>query len=122
MRGGWARACAVAAVALAGCDPGQAPQLDALSPEQARAGARVVISGTGLCGRALASDGVRCDESLVGRVYVGTEPPQIAATVTAWSDQDLEFIVPLSAPTGATRVVVVVDGRSSNALDFVLLP
>jgi uncharacterized protein (TIGR03437 family) len=112
----------LALLVLAACDPGGGARLDSVNPAAASAGARVLVTGSGLCGRALDADGLACTDSLVGRVFVGAEPPQVSATVTAWSDQDLEFVVPQSAPVGATDIVVVVDGRASNALAFELLP
>ena len=102
-------------VALAGCDDG-GPRLDTVTPSAAPRGARVTITGHRLCGAQ--GDCARA----AGEVQLGLEPPVVRASVVSYADTTAEIAIPSVAMVGHTSLVVVVNERSSNALDFEVLP
>jgi uncharacterized protein (TIGR03437 family) len=86
------------------------PHIDEVSPPTAARGAAVRIDGDGFCSGA-------CDGT-AGYVDFGLDPPMVRARVTAWSATRIDVVVPESVATGATDVIVTVDGESSNAVAF----
>jgi hypothetical protein len=106
---------ALAAAVVAGCAGVEAPELEAATPAAARRGEAIVLDGTGFC----VPD---CDASPEGSVAFGVEIPQIRAVVETWDETSIQVVVPQSVELGATEIVVTVNDRSSNALDFEVLP
>jgi hypothetical protein len=100
---------------VAGCAAADAPHLDSAVPASSRRGDPVVLNGTGFC----VPD---CDESPAGTVDFGVELPQIRALVVEWNATAIRVIVPQAVDVGATELLVTVNDRSSNALDFEVLP
>lgn len=114
-RPGWALAAGVAA-SLAACGEDGGPRLSGVVPASARRADRVTLSGSRLCG--VAGD---C-AAAAGAVDLGREPPLVRVPVAAYSDTMAELVIPATAPVGATALVVTVNERASNALDFEVLP
>ena len=106
---------ALAAAVVAGCAGVEAPELDTAMPASARRGDPVVLTGTGFC----VPD---CDTSPAGSVAFGVEIPQIRGVVVTWNETAIQVVVPQSVATGSTEIVVSVNDRSSNALEFEVLP
>jgi hypothetical protein len=104
-----------AAIVAAGCAGVGAPTLDSASPPAARRGAAVVLRGDGFC----VPD---CEQSPEGHVDFGVEIPQVRAVVVAWDATEIQVVVPQSVAVGSTEILVTVNDRSSNALDFEVLP
>lgn len=102
--------------AWAGCADDGGPRLDAVTPSAARRDERVTITGRRLCG--VAKD---C-ATAAGEVQLGLVPPTMRAGVVSYSDTVAEVAIPSAAPIGDTVLVVIVGERSSNALDFEVLP
>jgi hypothetical protein len=76
----------------------------------------VTVTGSRLCG-------ARADcGSAAGAVDLGLDPPMVRATVVGYSDSSAQIVIPGAAPLGATALIVTVGERSSNALDFEVLP
>ena len=111
------RALAAALVAAGGgCEAAGAPSLDSIAPGQARRGAIVELRGAGFCATA------DCSDSAIGAVDFGVELPQVRAAVVTWTVDRISVVVPQSVDTGAIEVLVTVEDRSSNAVDFEVLP
>jgi hypothetical protein len=108
-------AVVLAVVLVAGCVPGDGPQLDAVTPTEGAPGDEVVLTGSGLCG---AGD---CDPLPTGMVSFGIDP-QIDGIVTSWADDEIGARVPQSVAAGDILIVVTVDGRSSNGVSFRVTP
>jgi hypothetical protein len=103
-------------VAPAGCADDGGPRLSAVTPAAARRGATVTVAGSRLCG-------ARADcASAAGEVDLGLDPPMVRATVVGYSDTSAQIVIPGAAPVGGTSLIVTVGERSSNALDFEVLP
>jgi hypothetical protein len=110
-----AAALAVAST-LAACADDAGPRLAAVEPAAARHDAMVVLSGSRLCG-----PGGDC-ATAAGEVAFGRNLPMVRAVVVDYSDTEARIVVPALAPIGRTVVIAIVDERSSNALDFEVLP
>jgi hypothetical protein len=98
------------------CSDDGGPRLDAVMPAAATRNATVTITGTRLCG---VSDDCT---TAAGEVQLGLDPPMVRAIVTSYSSTAAQVVIPPIAPVGETAVFVVVNERSSNALDFEVLP
>ena len=106
----------VVVLALVGaCADDGGPRLEAVTPASAARGVAVTITGTRFCG--VAGD---C-ASAGGQVQVGLDQP-VRAELVGYDATAAKIIVPQAAPSGATDLVLTVDGRSSNALAFQVLP
>ena len=106
----------VAGVVAGACTVEAGPRLHEATPARAAVGARVQVHGDGFCGAA-------GDCSAVAyRVSLGLELPSVQAIVHGYSDTTADIQIPSIAPVGSTSIVLTVDGRSSNALDFEVLP
>lgn len=110
-----------ALAALAACAPADGPRLDGIAPAAARRGAPVTLTGRDLCGGTATGTGA-CEPLPSGAVDFGLSPPMVRAIVRSWDDAQISVTVPAQVADGATSVYVTVDGRTSNALDFEVLP
>ena len=115
LHGAGAAALAVAS-ALAACTDDAGPRLATVEPAAARHDAMVVLGGSRLCG----PEG-DC-ATAAGEVALGRNPPMVRAVVVDYSDTEARIVVPSLAPIGKTVVIAIVDERSSNAIDFEVLP
>ncbi|HEX7843683.1 MAG TPA: hypothetical protein VF469_39690 [Kofleriaceae bacterium] len=107
---------ALGLAALPACAGDGGPRLAAVTPAAASRNATVMVTGSRLCG-------ARADcASAAGEVDLGLEPPMVRAIVVGYSDTAAQIVVPAAAPVGATSLTVTVNERSSNALDFEVLP
>ena len=104
------------ASALAACADDAGPRLATVEPVAARRDAMVVLSGSRLCG-----PGGDC-ATAAGEVAFGRNLPMVRAVVVDYSDTETRIVVPALAPVSKTVVIAIVDERSSNALDFEVLP
>ena len=95
--------------------------LTAVEPAAAGRGAAVTLTGLDLCGGTATAAGA-CDPLPSGAVDFGLSPPIARAAVVRWADAAITVTVPTPVAIGATSVYVTVDGRTSNALDFEVLP
>ncbi|HEU4726601.1 MAG TPA: IPT/TIG domain-containing protein [Kofleriaceae bacterium] len=112
----WCSAALVAGLVGAGCADDGGPRLDAVSPAAASRNATVTITGRRLCG-------ARGDCSrATGEVDLGLDPPMVRAIVVSYADTRAQIVIPPVAPVGSSALIVTVDERSSNALDFEVLP
>ena len=109
------RALAVATL-LAGCVDDGGPRLDSADPASAAHGAMVMLHGRRLCGTS-----AHCDTA-AGQIQIGLTAQPVRANVTAYSDTTATIVIPDVTPPGATQIVVTVNERASNALDFEVLP
>ncbi|NVB79302.1 MAG: hypothetical protein HOV81_12975 [Kofleriaceae bacterium] len=103
-------------LALGACADDGGPRLDEVTPSSARVGTSVQIVGRRLCGAQASCLGV------AAKVEIGLEPPIAEAMVFAYSDTVATIQIPATAMPGKTALVLTVDGRSSNSLDFEVLP
>lgn len=110
---GCAAALIVSSVA---CSDDGGPRLAAVTPASGRRGAEVAISGSRLCGSP-----ADCTTA-AGEVSLGENPPMVRAVVVEYSDTEAVIAVPAAAPSGRTVLIATVNERSSNALDFEVLP
>jgi len=102
--------------ALAACADDGGPRLVAVTPASASHDATVTVTGSRLCG-------ARADcASAAGEVELGLRPPMVRAIVVDYSDTAAQIVIPPAVPVGATALTVTVNERSSNALDFEVLP
>jgi len=111
-----AAVAAALAVTLAACADDGGPRLASVTPAAAHHDETVMLTGSRLCG-AQAS----C-ATAAGEVALGRNLPMVRAVVVAYSDTEARIVVPSLAPIGKTVVIAIVDERSSNALDFEVLP
>lgn len=102
--------------AWAGCSDDGGPRLDSVLPMAARRNATVTIAGHRLCGATGACAGA------AGEVQLGLDLPTVRGIIVSYSDTQAQVVIPSVAPIGATVLVVTVNERSSNALDFEVLP
>jgi len=100
--------------ALVACAGDHGPRLDAAMPAAAPRNAMVTLTGERLCGG-------DCTTA-AGEVQIGIEPPMVRAVVVSYADTTAEVVIPSVTPIGKTQLIVTVDERSSNALDFEVLP
>jgi hypothetical protein len=98
----------LALVACGGEEEGASPRIDALAPPEARAGDALDVLGAGL-------DGPSPFVSFGGATAVGP------GNAEAWTDGRIRVRVP-PLGAGVTTVTVTVEGRTSNPLDFLVLP
>ena len=108
------RAALFLAISACAADDG-GPRLDSVMPAAASANAQVVVAGSRLCGP---SDD--CAHA-ASTVQLGLSPPMIDVLISTYTATSLTFVVPATT-AGKTSVEVTVDGRSSNALAFEVLP
>jgi len=101
--------------ALVACADDGGPRLQAAMPAAAPRNAMVMLTGQRLCG------GGDCTTA-AGEVQIGIEPPMVRALVVSYADTTAEIVIPSVTPIGKTQLIVTVDERSSNALDFEVLP
>jgi uncharacterized protein (TIGR03437 family) len=96
------------------------PSISDVTPAQAAPGAAVVITGARFCGDAAnrAQPDGRCVTPVAGYVNFGLEDPVLRASVTAWTDTQIDVTVPQVATAGATDLVVTVNGVASNSVGF----
>jgi hypothetical protein len=104
---------ALALLVLTGCLDG-GPSLDSVSPRIARSGDTVELRGSGLCGA------VDDCNAATGSVTFDDSTAHLA-TISGVSATGLRVTVPFLT-SGKKRIVAEVDGLSSNALDFEVLP
>jgi hypothetical protein len=101
---------------LVACADDSGPRLDAVTPPAASRNAMVAITGRRLCG-------ARGDcATAAGEIELGLVPPMVRATVVGYSDTEAQVVIPPVAPVGKTVLIATVNERSSNALDFEVLP
>ncbi len=105
--------CWAVCAACAADDGG--PRLDAVSPAAASANAQVTVTGSRLCGAS-----ADCTHA-AAMVELGLQPPMIQPIITTYTATSFSFVVPTTA-AGRTSIEVTVEGRTSNALDFEILP
>jgi hypothetical protein len=103
-------------LACAGCSDDKGPRLDSASPTAAARNGVVVIAGRRLCGPQ--GDCAQAG----GEIQLGIDPPTVRASIVSYSDTSAQISIPPAAPVGATVLIAVVNERSSNALDFEVLP
>ena len=103
-------------LALGACADDGGPRLDEVTPASAQAGASVEITGRRFCGTAVTCLGV------AAKVEIGLDPPVVQAMVFTYTDMTATIQIPSISMPGKTDIVLTVDGRSSNALDFEVLP
>jgi len=104
------------ALPLFACAETGGPRLSSVTPEQAPAGANVVLQGMRFCGEHVACAGVTAN------VVLGLSPPILQAVIVSYSDMAATIQIPTVAEARATDLVLTVDGHSSNALSFEVLP
>jgi len=109
------------AVGASACAPVDGPRLDAIAPAAARRGAMVTLTGRDLCGGTATAAGA-CEPLPSGAVDFGLAPPMVRAAIGSWADATITVTVPSPVADGPTSVYVTVDGRTSNALAFEVLP
>lgn len=101
---------------LGGCADDAGPRLESATPPSASREATVVLAGRRLCG----ADG-DCSTA-AGEIQLGINPPTVRAIVVSYTDTSAQIVIPPAAPVGATVLIATVNERSSNALDFEVLP
>jgi hypothetical protein len=106
----------ISLLSVAACADDGGPRLDAVVPVAAMRGELVTITGRRLCG---ASGDCR---RVSGAVLLGLAFPSVRAGVVSHDDTAIAIEIPGVAPVGPTELVVTIDERSSNALDFEVLP
>jgi hypothetical protein len=110
------RRAVVAWMLAAGCsDPG-GPRLVSVDPAAVPRGQNAMITGEHLCG----THG-DCSKA-GGYVQIGVDPPVVQASIVTATDSTLRISIPTVTPVGPTSLVATIDNRSSNALDFEVLP
>ena len=57
-----------------------------------------------------------------GEIQLGIDLPTVRANIVSYSDTSAQIAIPPAAPVGATVLIAIVNERSSNALDFEVLP
>jgi hypothetical protein len=101
---------------IGGCSDDAGPRLESATPPAASREGIVVLAGHRLCG----ADG-DC-ATAAGEIQLGINPPTVRAIVVSYSDTIAQIAIPPAAPVGATVLIATVNERSSNALDFEVLP
>lgn len=105
-----------AATAAAGCIDDSGPRLERIEPAAAGRGAQVTLFGSRLCGQP--ADCARA----AGTVQLGLSSNVVQARVVEYADARAVIAIPDVAPVGPTAIVVTVNERASNAIDFEVLP
>jgi hypothetical protein len=103
-------------IAASGCADDGGPRLDEVMPASAPHNTTVMLYGRRFCG----SNG-NC-ATAAGQVQIGLAAQPVRANVTDYSDTSAAIVIPDVTPTGATQIVMTVNERASNALDFEVLP
>lgn len=103
-------------LAAASCADDGGPRLDSVTPSAAARNAMVTVSGQRLCGAT--SDCTHAG----GEIVLGVSLPQVHTNVISYDDDNAVIVIPAVAAVGATHLIATVDGRSSNALPFEVLP
>ena len=106
----------VGAIGLAACASEPGPELTAAMPASAAHDATVTLSGERLCGTS--NDCM----AVTSTIQIGLTFPTIDALITAYSASSATIAIPDLAQVGSTQLIVTVDNRASNALDFEVLP
>lgn len=101
---------------LCACADDGGPRLDSVSPLAAGHGATIALTGARLC------QGQPTCAGVGGEIQLGLDVPSYQATIVSSTDERWEFQVPSIVPAGDTQVILIVSGRSSNALPFSVLP
>jgi hypothetical protein len=99
---------------ISACTDDHGPRLAAAAPASAPAGALVTISGERLCG-----ESGDC-EAAGGAIRIGYDNP-VQAMILAYTDTSAQIRIPSITPIGDTVLIVTVNERASNALDFRVL-
>ena len=107
---------ALGGLAAAGCSDDSGPRLDSATLTSAARNGVVALAGRRLCGPKgdCANAG--------GEIQLGIDPPVVRANIVSYSDTGAQIVIPAVAPVGTTVLIVTVNERSSNALDFEVLP
>jgi hypothetical protein len=92
------------------------PRLLSANPGAARVGNTIDIAGERLCGAA--NDCARTS----GTMTFGLEFPAKVAPVRQLAPTEMMVEVPLGMTPGKTEIVALINGESSNALLFEVLP
>src|SRR5262249_42117282 len=100
--------------ALVACADDGGPRLLAATPAAAPRNATVMLTRQRVCGGG-------CRRG-AGEVQIGIKSPMVRAIVVSYSDTAAQVVIPPVTPVGMTALIVTVDERSSNALDFEVLP
>ncbi len=103
----------VLVLAITGCTDDRGPRLSSVDPAAAGRGARVMLSGSRLCGGDCATAG--------GEIQIGLDLPATLAIVIEYDDDRAIIEIPSSTAIGPTELVVTVNERSSNAIGFEVL-
>jgi hypothetical protein len=101
---------------LVACVDDGGPRLDTVVPAAAHRDAMVTITGRRLCG------GSGDCTTAAGEIQLGLASRTVRATVVSYADTEAQIAIPSVAPLGDTVLIVTVNERSSNALDFEVLP
>lgn len=101
---------------LVGCADDGGPRLDSVTPAASPRNATVTLVGRRLCGASgeCATAG--------GEVQLLTGTPIVRATVVTYEATSIDIVIPPLTPVGTTQLVITVNERASNALDFEVLP
>ena len=107
---------ALGGLACAGCSDDEGPRLESATPTAAARAGVVAIAGHRLCGP-------RGDCAKAGgEIQLGIDPPTVRANIVSYSDTSAQIAIPPATPVGPTVLIAIVNERSSNALDFEVLP
>jgi hypothetical protein len=99
-----------------GCSDDEGPRLESAAPTAAARNGVVALAGHRLCGP-------RGDCATAGgEIQLGIDSPTVRANIVSYSDTSAQIAIPPAAPVGATVLIAIVNERSSNALDFEVLP
>lgn len=101
---------------VCGCADDGGPRLDHAAPSSASRDAFVDIAGHRLCADHPACMGV------TAIVELGLSPPMVQAPIMSYADDLVRIQIPSVAEIGSTDIILTVDGTSSNALPFEVLP
>ena len=96
--------------------PPRDPALIGATPDAARRGAEVTITGERMCGPK-AKPEVACSPAQA-LVYVGDDAGAVAAPITAWTGGGVLITVPTGAKLGKTQLVVWARGKRLGAVPF----
>jgi hypothetical protein len=102
-----------AVILLGACAADHGPQLSSVTPPAARGGETVMIAGAGLCEGDCATAG--------GAIVIGYDTP-VVAMILDYTETHATIRIPTIARAGETVLIATVNERSSNALDFEVLP
>ena len=89
---------------------GDGPELQAVTPHRAGAGATVTVTGARLCGESCENAG--------GAIRIGVDMPVQVSEIIAYDDTAAMFRIPTIAAPGHTEITLTVAGRTSNAIHF----